>query len=93
MISLISGNEPQKDDTIEQAEAKHDVTRSVKIIFWISIILTATIMFFLDPLNNLQLNYSLIVFEILGGPVTGTILLFRWIDEKAEKNQLHYSGF
>ena len=93
MISLISGNEPQKDDTIEQAEAKHDVTRSVKIIFWISIILTATIMFFLDPLNNLQLNYSLIVFVILGGPVAGTILLFRWIDEKAEKNQLHYSGF
>ena len=93
MISLISGNEPQKDDTIEQAEAKHDVTRSVKIIFWISIILTATIMFFLDPLNNLQLNYSLIVFVILGGPVTGTILLFRWIDEKAEKNQLRYPRF
>ena len=93
MISLISGNEPQKDDTIEQAEAKHDVTRSVKIIFWISIILTATIMFFLDPLNNLQLNYSLIVFVILGGPVTGTILLFRWIDEKAEKNQLRYARF
>ena len=93
MISLISGNEPQKDDTIEQAEAKHDVTRSVKIIFWISIILTATIMFFLDPLNNLQLNYSLIVFVILGGPITGTILLFRWIDEKAEKNQLRYARF
>lgn len=93
MISLISGNEPKKDNTIEQADAKRDVTKTMKIILWISIILTATIMFFVDALNSLQLNYSLIVFVILGGPVTGNILLFRWIDEKAEKNQLHYSRF
>jgi hypothetical protein len=29
---------------------------------------------------------------ILGGPVTATILLFRWIDEKAAKKQLYYPG-
>jgi hypothetical protein len=62
----------------------------MKIILWISIILTATILLFLDPWNNLLLNYSLILFVILGGPVTGTMLLFRWIDEKAAKRQLCY---
>jgi hypothetical protein len=64
----------------------------MKIILWISIILMATILFFLDPWSNLPLNYSLIAFVILGGPVTGTILLFRWIDEKAAKKQLCYPG-
>jgi hypothetical protein len=60
----------------------------MKIILWISIILTAAILFVLNPWNNLPLNYSLIVFVILGGPVAGTVLLFRWIDEKAAKRQL-----
>ena len=49
----------------------------MKIILWISIILTAAILFVLDPWNNMLLNYSLIVFVILGGPVAGIILLFR----------------
>ena len=64
----------------------------MKIILWISIILTAAILFVLNPWNNLPLNYSLIVFVILGGPVAGIILLFRWIDEKAAKKQLCYPG-
>ena len=64
----------------------------MKIILWISIILTAAILFVLDPWNNLLLNYSLIVFVILGGPVAGIILLFRWIDDKAAKKQLCYPG-
>ena len=64
----------------------------MKIILWISIILTAAILFILNPWNNLPLNYSLIVFVILGGPVAGIILLFRWIDDKAAKKQLCYPG-
>lgn len=64
----------------------------MKIILWISIILAAAILFVVDPWNNLLLNYSLILFVILGGPVAGIILLFRWIDEKAAKKQLCYPG-
>ena len=92
MKSLISGNEPQKDNTIEQVDAKHDVTKTMKIILWISIILTATILVGLNPWNNVSLNYFLIAASILGGPVSGTVLLFRWIDEKAAKKQLCYPG-
>jgi hypothetical protein len=44
------------------------------------------------PWNNLLLNYYLVVFVILGGPVAGIILLFRWIDDKAAKKQLSYPG-
>ena len=64
----------------------------MKIILWISIILTAAILFFLNPWNDVLLNYSLIVLVILGGPVTGIILLFGWIDDKAAKNQLCHPG-
>jgi hypothetical protein len=48
----------------------------MKIILWISIILTAAILFVLNPWNNLPLNYSLIVFVILGGPVAGTVSFY-----------------
>jgi hypothetical protein len=60
----------------------------MKIILWISIVLATAILYHLNPWNNLPLNYSLIAFVILGGPVTGTILLFRWIDEKAARKEL-----
>ena len=64
----------------------------MKIILWIAIILTATIIFQLNPWNNLSLNYFIIVLVILSGPVTATILLFRWIDEKAANRQLYCPG-
>jgi hypothetical protein len=64
----------------------------MKIILWISFILTAAILFVVYPWNNLLLNYYLVVFVILGGPVAGIILLFRWIDDKAAKKQLSYPG-
>ena len=60
----------------------------MKVILWISIVLATALLYYLDPWNSPPLNCWLIAVVVLGGPVTGTILLFRWIDEKAAKKEL-----
>ena len=60
------------------------------MMVWIAPILGATALFYMNPWDNQALDYFLIIVVILGGPFLGTLLLFRWIDEKAAKNQLIY---